>query len=173
MGEAGRDARTTPRWLRVPALLFLAALVAYQGTAYHFALEKTAPAWLMRSPYTFWPATWQMFTFLDKRHSRVEVLAYVDGEWEERDLEALFPYRWESGPRYARSSFRKNRTRMRTLAQASCHRMEPRPEKVRFTVTRWTKTLGSTEQPKKGAKAEPILDWDCEDRVRLPRGKVL
>lgn len=170
-----RDARTTPPWARVPVLLALLALLAYEATAYRYALydgrREDVPGWLLRNPYALWPATWQMFTLLDKRHNQIDAQVLREGEWVDIDLEAHFPFRWESGPRYARSSFRQSATRMRTLAQATCRRVDPRPQAVRFLHTRWGKTLGSAEQPREGARTKTILEWDCDDTFRLPRGE--
>ncbi len=172
--EPARDARTTPRWARIPVLLLLGCLFGYEYAAYHYALDAEKPGWLQRNPYALWPATWQMFTYLDRRHNRVDAEVLADsGEWVAIDLEEYFPYRWESGPRYARSSFRKSPTRMRTLAQATCHRIEPRPDKIRFKHTRWGKTLGSKTQPPRKEEVSTILTWDCEDHFRLPKGEVL
>ena len=172
--ESSRDARTTPRWARLPVLALLLALGAYELTAYKYALEsEEIPSWLRENPYALWPATWQMFTYLDRRNNLLEAQVQRDGAWEDIDLEAYFPFRWESGPRYARSSFRKSASRMRTLAQATCHRVSPRPDRVRFIHTAWGKTLGSAEQPKDKAKVSGILDWDCDDSYRLPRGEEL
>ena len=170
-----RDARTTPGWLRLPALALLPATAAYLGLAYHHALEEDVPDWLRRNPYSLWMGTWQMFTYRDPGHSTVVAGARFPGEedWVAVPLEELFPYQWESGYRYSRSSFKKSSSRMRTLAQATCFRMERRPERVRFIAVRWDKTLGSKEQPFKRKRESAILDWDCEDSYRLPQGRVL
>ena len=168
------SSRTTPRWLRVPVLVALVGLCSYFSVCYSAALSSAPPSFVRSHPYLFWFGTWQMFTLRDLRHSRIEAQIQVDETWDDIDLESLFPYRWESGPRYARSSFRKNRTRMRTLAQATCGRLARRdgqaPERVRFTLHQWSKTLGTSTQPKEDLKTRQLLDWDCGQTAVLPKG---
>ena len=170
------NARTTPRWLRVPVLLLCALLAAYFSTAYTHALEKDAPDWLRRNPWSLWLGTWQMFTYIDRSSTVVEAEAKVDGKWVEIDLESLFPFRWESGPRYARSSFRKSSSRMGTLASATCSRLRKRQDieadRVRFRSIRWKKTKAQDPQPRDKAEVKKILDWDCERTARRPAGEV-
>ena len=168
------SSRTTPRWLRVPVLVGLLGLGSYFSICYSAALSSAPPSFVRSHPYFFWFGTWQMFTLRDRRHSRIEARAQMGEQWQDIDLESIFPYRWESGPRYARSSFRKNRTRMQTLAQATCGRLAQRegqlPERVEFVLHQWSKTLGSSEQPKEDLNIRELLDWDCSRTVRLPKG---
>jgi hypothetical protein len=167
------DRRTTPRWLQPPALLLLLGLVAYFLTANRWALDSAgAPRWIRQNPAYTWFGGWKMFTELDRDASRVDAEILVAGEWKPIDLEALFPTQWESGPRYARSWFRNSTNAMRVLAHATCERAG-RPERVRFTVTKWRKKLGRAAKPPKDAKPKPILDWDCSDTVRLPTGRPI
>jgi hypothetical protein len=161
------DARTTPRMLRVPILLGLAVLAAYYVDCWRHALGNGEPDALR------FLATWQMFTLRDATHSEVFAEEEVDGAWGPVDLEALFPTRWESGPRYARSSFWKSPARMQVLAASTCGRSPDHPTKVRFHVERWPKTLGSLKQPKKKMKREELVEWTCGRPVALPRGTLL
>jgi hypothetical protein len=161
------DIRTTPRALRLPVLLALAVLAVYFVDCWKNALGDGAPS-LLR-----FFATWQMFTLRDPSHAEVFGEAMVDGAWQPVDLEALFPTRWESGPRYARSSFYSSIGRMRVLAAATCKRLPTPPTRVRFRVERWPKTLGSVAQPKRNMKAQEIVDWECDRAVSLPNGRLL
>jgi hypothetical protein len=176
VNASARDSRTTPPWLRVPVLMLCGLLAAYFGVAYTFALEKDVPAWLRSHPWSLWLGTWQMFTYVDPSFTVVYAEARVDGEWQDIDLEGLFPYQWESGPRYARTSFRKSPSRMRVLAQATCGRLVEkeglRAEEVRFRSERNGKTKGKNPQPKRKTKVEPLLTWDCDKRFPLPAGEV-
>jgi hypothetical protein len=171
------DARTTPRWLQLPGLIFLLLLSGYFLTAYAAALGKDPPQVVREHPYAFWFGTWQMFTLLDRRHSVLESEVLIDGAWQPLELETLFPYRWESGPRYERSSFWSNRARLRVLAHAACTRLEDQQgisaEQLRFHSVRWGKTLGSQTQPRKKAKTEELLVWTCGQSVSLPKGRRL
>jgi len=157
-------------------LVLCAVLAAYFTTAYTYALEKDIPNWLKRSPWSLWLGTWQMFTHIDPTSTIIEAEAKVDGEWQDIELEALFPYRWESGPRYARSSFRRSGSRMSALAQATCSRLRVREDvtagRVRFRSIRWKKKKGRDPQPRAKAQVKLLLDWDCDRSVRLPSGEV-
>lgn len=162
------DARTTPRGLRIPVLGLLVLLAGYNAWCWKNALGEGAPSMAR------WFATWQMFTLRDTNHSELFGEAYVDGAWVNVDLEALFPTRWESGPRYARSSFWQSNPKLRVLAGATCGRHPDKPTRVRFRVERWRKTLGSVKQPKKKKfESKELLDWSCDRPVPLPRGRVL
>lgn len=176
MASSPPDRRTTPGWLRLPALLLCGTLAAYFGMAYTYALEKDVPDWLRRNPWSLWLGTWQMFTHVDPSYTIVQADARVDGEWQAIQLEALFPFQWESGPRYARTSFRRSKTRMRTLAQATCHRLRAQDgiqaERVRFRSERNAKTKGQSPQPKRKTKVERLLEWDCAQSFPLPGGDV-
>lgn len=168
------DARTTPRWLRLPVLVLLGVFATYNVWCWRNALHEGAP---VSEPHGFaearWFATWQMFTLLDPGHSELVAEAEVNGTWEAVDLETLFPTRWESGPRYARSGFWENGARLRVLAAATCGRHPSHPTRVRFHSERWPKTLGKMKQPKKKLRKEDLLDWDCAKTVRLPAGDLL
>lgn len=176
MTEPTRDARTTPRWLRLPALVLCGLLASYFAVAYTFALEKDIPAWLKDHPWSLWLGTWPMFTYIDPSSTVVYAEARVDGEWQDIDLEALFPYRWESGPRYARTSVRRNRGRMQALGAAACGRLEKQEgitaERIRFRSERIAKTKGKNPQPKRKLKVERLLDWPCDGKARRPTGEV-
>lgn len=171
---AGAD-RSTPRALRLPVLGALGLLAAYFGACFWFALEsgRAPPRWL--HPVALWMGNWQMFTLLDAGHSAlVAEVGSEAGGFTPVDLDALFPYRWESGPRYARSSFRRNRVHLEILGEATCGRLaargEPVPAEVRFAELRWKKRLGRAQQPPKGAKRKEIFTWRCGGEPRLPAG---
>ena len=87
-----RDARTTPGWLRIPILAGLLALGGYNVWCWKNALGQGEPS------FPRWLATWQMFTLRDPTHSHVYAEARIGDTWQDVDLEALFPTRWESGP---------------------------------------------------------------------------
>ncbi len=161
------DSRTTRPALRIPVLLLLLALGAYNAWCWQNALGSGEPS-LAR-----WFATWQMFTLRDPGHSEVQAEALIGTEWRPIDLEALFPTRWESGPRYARSSFWKSTPRMRVLAASTCGRHPDHPARVRFSVEKWEKTLGSLEQPKRKPRTQALLEWPCDRAVALPGGRAL
>ena len=170
------DASTTPRWLRAPAILMCAVLAGYFGVAYTYALEKDLPAWLRSHPWSLWLGTWQMFTYIDPASTVVYAEAQVDGEWQALDLEGLFPYQWESGPRYARTSFRKSRSKMQALGAATCSRLKAQQgiaaERIRFRSERIAKTKGKNPQPKRKLKVEKLLEWTCGPKARMPSGEV-
>ena len=179
MSQPIPDAKTTPRWLQLPGLLLLLLLSVYYFTAYASVYSDSTPTIVQNNPYTFWFGTWKMFTKQERYHSSLEASVLVDDEWEPMDLEALFPYRWESGPRYARGVFRKHGTRMRTLANATCSRYENahgrRPRQLNLYQVRWRKTLGSGEQPRGEENREerrPLMMWSCERDFSLPQGTV-
>jgi len=176
----GEDRRTTPRWLQLPGLLLLIALAGYYWTAYRSVYSKTPPRIAVRNPYTFWFGTWKMFTMKERYHVTMEAEALVEGQWESFDLDALYPYRWESGYRYSRSVFRRHGPRMRTLANATCGRYADAhgtpPAMLRFHKIKWRKTLGSTKQPRGKKRRESstlLLEWDCNRGLDLPQGRVL
>lgn len=155
MSEPAEIRTTTPAWLRIPALLLLIAVSVYFLAGYHYALEKNRPA------YT-WMGVWSMFTTNDTWHMVIEGEALRDGEWHTVDLEALFPYRWESGPRYVRRSVYGSRSRLRAFAVATCGRMQQPAEAVRYRRLKWKRTLGSFEQPKKRLRTEDLGTFRCE-----------
>ena len=161
------NARTTPKPLRVPVLLALVLLGGYFLDCWHNALGQGEPS------FAHYFATWQMFTLRDPTHSVVFGEAEVGGVWEPVDLEALFPTRWESGPRYARSSFWKSPPKMKVLAASTCVRHPEQPAAVRFHVERWPKTLGSVKQPKRKMKREDLVEWTCGRTLSLPAGRPL
>jgi hypothetical protein len=160
------DARTTPRWLRIPVLLVVGGLAAYFATCFTYALGDSMPRWV-------WAGNWQMFTLKDPGHSTMIAEALgEDGEWAPIDLAALFPTQWDSGPRFGTSPFRRNATWMKTLAAATCGRHPASPGAVRFTELRWNKRIGRMDQSPKKAKEKALLTWDCANGVRLPDAMV-
>ncbi|MCK6502614.1 hypothetical protein L6R53_04335 [Myxococcota bacterium] len=171
----GPDQRTTPPWLRLPGLALLGLLAVYEGVAMRYALAPVEdwPQWLVDHPYSLWPATWKMFTERDRRHLDLAARVRRDGAWQEVDLHALFPARWESGPRYVRKPFWREAKNRNTLAQAVCRRSRPRPDGVELWKVEWPKTLGQVEQPAREAERTLLLRWDCDDHQPLPTGRRL
>lgn len=166
-------ARTTHPALQVPVLLGLGMLAAYFIACYAFALEsgRVPPRWL--PPVALWMGNWQMFTLLDKGHSALAAeMGSEAAGFAPVDLDALFPYRWESGPRYARASFRRSRVHLEILGEATCGRLaargEPAPEAVRFVELRWKKRLGRAKQPADHATRKELFTWRCGGAPRLP-----
>ncbi len=169
--EVERDARTTPRWLRLPALGLLGLVATWFLLSYSFALGAPKPEWARPHPWVWWFASWEMFTLRDPGAHLVKGKALYDGKWVDIDLEALFPTKWESGPRYARSAFFKNPPSMRVVADSTCGRLERRPDRVRFEHVYWDKTLGQPSRvPPKDAKRNLLLDHRCGSPVRRPQG---
>ena len=152
----------------------LGLLSAFFFGCYWPSLEDSQPAWIREHPWAWWFGSWQMFTLLDTGQSLVVAEQQVNGEWTKIPLEKLFPTRWESGPRYARSAFFDNRNNMAVLGAATCGRLPQRPERVRFFRLTWPKTLGEAHpRPPKKHKRRELLDWDCRDSVSLPKGRRL
>jgi hypothetical protein len=143
-----------PRWLRWPALALAIAVASYFVAGFHFALRPGAPEWLALG-------TWSMFTTLDRHHLAVEADARVDGAWRPLDLPALFPYRWESGHRYQRKSIRRDGTNLRKFAGAACGRAGPEVQAIRLREVRWRHTIGSFDQPRRGAKFHELGEFPC------------
>lgn len=161
--DAPADQRTTPPWLRVPALLLLGLSFAYFGACYRHALGEAMPTWA-------YPGQWSMFTKKETWHHDVIAAAEVQGKPVEVDLLALFPSTWDSGPRYVRGPFRNNPVRMRILAYSICQRMVPRPTRVVVGESRWKARLGVSPSTRDGEEKKVTLEFDCADNVPLPGG---
>jgi hypothetical protein len=114
-----------------------------------------------------------MFTTLDDTTELVEAEAFYDGAWHPFELQELFPFEWESGPRYARNGFYESPGRMKVLGASTCGRF-PRPvEKVRFDEVKWRRKLGTVARPP-NAKRKTLLEWTCGSApVALPLGRSL
>lgn len=165
---------TTPPGRQLPILALLVALACYFFACYWPALEERQPAWVQEHPWVWWMGNWQMFTLLDTGQSLVVAERRVDGAWSAIELEALFPTRWESGPRYARSSFFNNPHNLAVLGAATCGRLPQRPERVRFFRLTWAKRLGRLDRvPPRKVKRRELLEWDCAQTVALPTGRRL
>ena len=175
-----RDARTTPPWLRGPALALCLGLALLFGSAWYETLDDTPRTWIGRRPGLYWASNWSMFTNRNRKHRMLRASArYIeDGDWERVYLVQWFPARWESGLRFDRTSFTNSPSRMRTLAAALCGRMAAHPEhaaphEVRFTLVTWRKTLGSRQQPRKRrVRRRKLLEWECgRTPPRPPSGR--
>lgn len=163
---------TTPSWLRVPVLAGLLSLGGYFFACYWPALDPPAGSWARAHPWGWWFGNWQMFTLLDTGQSLIVAEQQLGGRWEPVALAGLFPTRWESGPRYARSSFFGNPEHMAVLGAATCGRLPVRPQRVRFFRVTWPKQLGEAHpRPPRKARRRELLDWDCARAVSLPAGR--
>ena len=167
MSTSTRDEKTTPQWARFPILTGFFGMAIYFLLCFHFALRSGVPDWS-------YFGGWKMFTTRDRYHAVLEADALIEGSWTELDLEALFPYRWDSGPRYARGPFRRNPHRLRVLAASTCNRAEEKPQAIRLRQIKWKKTLGQYEQPREeGLEEKTLLTWRCGQPVSLPNGRTL
>lgn len=164
-----RDARTTPGLLRVPALVFCAALSTLFFSAFLKCKDDFGSVWLDRYPWVHWMSNWSMFTPRNRWQKAVDIQYFTAGEWHPIDGGQYFPTVWESGYRWDRTSFRDSRYKMSTLGAAFCGRMTadegtPAPERVRFIEVKWKKTLGQTEQPReKWVRYKLLHDHRCGD----------
>lgn len=161
-----RNVRTTPRWLQPLAVAALAALSIYELACFHYALTTKG------TPMLWW-GTWQMFTTLDSDTEFVEGERFYEGEWHTFDPQTLFPFEWESGPRYARGGFYDARARMQIFAESTCRRSERPIEKVRYTLVTFERTFGTMARPAKVEEKE-LVEWTCGSTwLRLPNGRRL
>jgi hypothetical protein len=160
-----QDARTTPGWLRGPAVLLLLAQLAVFGLGFAYAhgmVAHSLPRWVMKAEPVAFFGNWKMFTTVDKKQRDLDGYALYDGVWERIDLPMLFPSRWESGPRYARKTIRRSGRHLAVFAAATCGRLEQPPERVKLVDIRWRSKRGRLAQPRKGKVRETqLIDWDC------------
>jgi hypothetical protein len=168
MSSEARDARTTPPWARGPWLVSLSGLVVYFLLCFHFANRPSGiPDWA-------WFGGWKMFTTKSTYHYEVEADALYEDGLKVVDLEALFTYRWDSGPRYTRGPFRRNGYRLRVLAASTCGRLDSPPEAIRLREVKWKKTVGQHEQPRdRRVQERTLLEWRCGTSVKLAGGRSL
>lgn len=172
--EPPTDARTTPQFLRIPAVMLLFGLAALFEGAFEQNKDGGAPNWISRCPDLYWMSGWSMFTSRNRTQMMVTADAERAGAWSPVDLGALFPARWESGLRFERDWILASNPMMRAVAEAACGRMAARgerAERVRFNVARWRKRLGTTKQysKRRRLKEETAIVWTCGDPVtRVP-----
>jgi hypothetical protein len=121
------DRRTTPPILQIPGLLLVIFLVIYFLAGFHYTIRDAAPAWVAYG-------TWEMFTITGRSTTVVKAEVQRGGGWEPFDLEALFPYRWETGPRYARFY---DEGRQRKVLRAACGRSPEPIRAIRLYGERW------------------------------------
>jgi len=163
--------------LQAPAAVALCLFALYFAVCYRSSLSLLGvaerPFFHDEAHAALWMGRWRMFTRPATRNTAVEGQArYAGGEdWAPLDLEALFPARWESGPRYVRGSFRDNRGRMRVFAAATCGRLDPTPEEVRFEKVWWRVVVGKDPTARRNARRAELLRWSCEAPVKLPKGR--
>ena len=165
--------RTTPSWARVPVLVGLALLVAYLLVCVGHTLGRRAPTGILADqPGILWFGTWEMFTIRDIGNTEVRARAHIDGSFQDVDLEALFPTRWESGPRYQRTAW-KVEYLGQMLAYSTCQRL-PEARAVELTKVTWVKEIGRYDaEPPPDAKHEVVLVWPCHETPELPPGTRL
>jgi hypothetical protein len=174
---AAADVRTTPGWLRVPALMGMVALAGYFMLCVNYSLmtldkrDQVHP-WIVEHIDWFWLGNWKMFTGLDRWHVEVKGQALYGREWREIDLLTLFPSVTESGPRYQRGPFRRRAYRVRLLASSTCHRLDEPPDRVKIEELKWKATLGQVEQPRGHYKYAELADWNCAWPHPGPAGEV-
>ncbi len=177
MLEEPLDARSTPGWLRVPGLFLLLAQLTIFGLGLvyaHGVVAHTAPRWIMKVESIAYFGNWKMFTLVDKKQRDMDGYALYGDVWEPIDLPALFPARWESGPRYARKTIRRSGRHLSVLASATCGRLERTPERVKLVDIRWRSKLGQREQPRTGKVRETkLIEWQCERRPASVKGRPI
>lgn len=174
MNEVQPDARTTPQWLRIPMLVICIALASVFYSAWYETKDDYPSTWISRHYPLYWMANWSMFTNRNRTQRALDVEMYRDEEWKRINMARWFPTRWESGLRFDRRSFLHNSRRMRTLAAATCGRMDAHPnvrmpDKLRFTEVKWRKTLGSKRQKRRRrVEKKTLLEWTCGDKPPFP-----
>jgi hypothetical protein len=159
------DVRTTPRALRIPTLIALVLLAVWFVGCLRFALVTLGaappPGVLADAGDWFWLGRWRMFTDLRPFHTDLAVESRVGSAWIDVDLATWYPSRWDEGPGYLRDDFYENPGRLRRMAADLCVRLGSDPDRIRFTLVRWPKTLGSVEQPRDEATRTELLDVAC------------
>jgi hypothetical protein len=147
-------------------------VVLWLGACFQSAAGAQPAAWVRDHPWLNWFGNWEMFTLLDEGATLVKAEALREGRWEAIPLLSLFPTRWESGPRYARSAFFNDPQHMRVLGAATCGRLPTPPTAVRFYKLTWRKQPGvsSTRAPA-NAKRTELSTFSCGEAVELPRGR--
>ncbi|MCP4808747.1 MAG: hypothetical protein GY913_16140 [Proteobacteria bacterium] len=165
--------RTTPRAWRVPVLIGLALFVGYLLLCVSHTLGRKEPTGLLaEQPGILWFGTWEMFTLRDGGNKAVTARAHIDGSFQDVDLEALFPTRWESGPRYQRTAWRVPYLGQ-MLAYSTCQRL-PEARAVEISKVTWWKEIGRADlEPPPDAKTEVLLVWPCHETPELPLGRRL
>ncbi|MEC7946805.1 MAG: hypothetical protein VX265_04510 [Myxococcota bacterium] len=164
-----RDARTTPGWLRAPALVFCIALGSLFFSAFLKCKDDFGAVWLDAYPWVHWMSNWSMFTPRNRWQKAVDIEFQSGGAWHPVDGMDYFPTRWESGFRWDRTSFRNSSVKMRTLGAAFCARMTaddaaPVPDRVRFIEVKWRKTRGQLAQPRdRWVRYKLLHDHRCGD----------
>jgi hypothetical protein len=159
------DARTTPRWLRVPTLVAVGLLLVYLFVSYRQALAGLGvaepPAGITMLNDIFWLGRWRMFTELRNTHTDLEVELRAGASRTPVDLTRLYPSRWPDGPGYLRDDFYRHERRVAALAVDVCERVGTPGAEVGVTLVTWTKTLGQVAQPRTDARRQTLLTWVC------------
>lgn len=115
-----------------------------------------------------WPASWRMFTLLDKGDSRIEWEAWDGEEWVPMPLERWYPTRWDSGHRWERSG--RDTGTIRAFLAAACRRAPV--EKTRARLVTWERVPEGLWQPRKKERSTEITSWSCDRPAPRVRGKV-
>src|SRR4029453_11115109 len=141
-----RDVRTTPPPLRWVGLRFLLLLAGFFALCANATLRSFETPFGRDHYWATWMGSWWMFTKRTKGNTTVELEAERGGQGGPVDAAALFPTRWEGGPRFEGPYFRMSRNLPAALAQATCRRLERagKPsDSVRVSEVKWPKTLAS------------------------------
>ena len=162
---SSEERRTTPASLQVFGVLCVGHLAAYFVITFLYGFAGNYSLWVEGG-------RWSMFTHPATTANLIEGEALVDGHWQSFDPEELFPYRWGSGPRYARGAFFLSETRMTTLAASTCGRHPDNPQRVRYIRAVWDLQLGTIE-PLGDTRRKELVDWDCTEVFELPGGRTL
>ena len=161
------DIKTTPRWMQPIALFMVLAFAAYFLIAFWPPYGMKTPPWVSFG-------RWRMFTSKVTTHVGIEVRAIASpgAPPTKVDVDAMFPYRWGSGPRHQYPWFRKRGSALRMLSEATCKRIEPTPYQMTVVEQRWRMTPGRYVQPKRKVKEKVLLNWRCGSPLRMPPGEV-
>ncbi len=105
-----------------------------------------------------------MFARADRRQTVLVFEGWTGGSWKRLPMEDRYPAKWESGFRWERAPVYRRRSRQIPFARAACS--EFKPEKVRMSLWRWDKTIGSVEQPYRRLVKKPLFEMSCDDGPR-------
>lgn len=119
---------------------------------------------------------WRMFTYKSTKHSDLRAVARFNDGWKEINLREIFPSKWDSGYRYQRHVFWRNKARMRMLAATTCVRLNGQADEIKFFQGYWNIKPGipaDSPEDKINAKEKLNLHWNCNRRIYTPLGKLV
>lgn len=149
--------------------IILACLVIFFISCFKYGTASYIPKWARIG-------LWRMFTYKTSNHSDLRAIASFDDGWKEINLRELFPSKWDSGYRFQRAVFWRNKTRMRMLAASTCVRLEGKATELKFYQDYWKIVPGipaSSPESKKNVKEKFNLHWYCGSPVYTPIGKLV